>query len=80
MEDNKKNNTDRQKAKELAEKLEEGMAGIRSSMETMRRNVEDFISGMEYAIRSLQEEWEAESDKAVDEQKADEPEIGRAHV
>lgn len=74
MEDNKKNNTDRQKAKELTEKLEEGMAGLRSSMETMRRNVEDFISGMEYAIRRLQEEWEAESDKAVDRQKEDEPE------
>lgn len=74
MEDNKKINTDRQKAKELVEKLEEGMAGLRSSMETMRRNVEDFISGMEYAIRSLQEEWESESDKAVDRQKENEPE------
>ncbi len=74
MEDNKKNNTDRQKAKELTEKLEEGMAGLRSSMETMRQNVEDFISGMEYAIRSLQEEWESESDKAMDRQKEEEPE------
>lgn len=68
----KKINTDRQKAKELTEKLEEGMAGLRSSMETMRRNVEDFISGMESAMRSLQEERELEINKAMNRQRESE--------
>lgn len=69
MADNKNNKTDRQRLKELTEKLEEGMDGIRSAMETMRRNIGDLIGGMESAICSLQEERGSESYKAMDRQK-----------
>ncbi len=74
MADNKKFKTERQKVKELTEKLEAGMGELRSSMEKMRQTVEDFIEGMEDAMRSLQKEWELESYETVESQKEDEPE------
>lgn len=63
MADNEKFKTDRQKVKELTEKLEEGikqMDALRSSMETIWRTAGELIEGIEYAMHGLQKERESE--------------------